>query len=58
PNPRARTATIRALGKLGDSSALPRLRQLSQTECLDMIRGALLDAISRLESPPNSLSTI
>ena len=54
PNHRARTAAIRALGKLGDPTALPRLHDLTQHECLDMIRGALLDAIKKLEKPPKS----
>jgi len=54
PNHRARTAAIRALGKLGNPVALPRLRDLAQSECLDMVRGALLDAIEKLEKPPGS----
>ena len=49
PNHRARTAAVRALGKTGNPAALPRLRELAGRECLDMIRGALLDAIEKLE---------
>jgi hypothetical protein len=40
---------VRALGKAGNPAALPRLRELAGRECLDMIRGALLDAIEKLE---------
>ena len=49
PNHRARTAAVRALGKTGNPAALPRLRELAGRECLDMIRGAILDAIEKLE---------
>jgi aminopeptidase N len=54
PNHRARTAAIRALGKVGNRAALPKLHLLKNEECLDMIRGALLDAITKLEQPPKS----
>ena len=54
PNHRVRTAAIRALGKIGNPAALPRLRLLQNQECLDMIRGALLDAITKLEHPARS----
>ncbi len=49
PNHRVRTAAIRALGKVGNRAVLPRLRELADRECLDMIRGAVLDSIEKLE---------
>lgn len=53
-NHRVRTAAIRALGKVGDPTALPRLRDLAGKECLDMIRGALQDAIKKLATGTGS----
>ncbi|MFN9742496.1 MAG: HEAT repeat domain-containing protein, partial [Acidobacteriota bacterium] len=54
PNHRVRTAAIRGLGKVGNPTAIPKLRLLEKEECLDMIRGALRDAITKLEEPAKS----
>ncbi len=54
PNHRVRTAAIRGLGKVGNPAAISKLRLLEKEECLDMIRGALRDAITKLEEPPKS----
>ena len=48
-NIRARVAAVRALGKAGHKRALGPLREAQQRECLDQLKGALLDAISGLE---------
>jgi aminopeptidase N len=48
-NIRARVAAVRALGKIGDKRALGALREAQQRECLDQLKGALLDAIESLE---------
>lgn len=46
---RTRVAAVRALGKIGNKRALPALREAQQRECLDMLKGALIDAIDFLE---------
>jgi aminopeptidase N len=46
---RARAAAVRALGKVGNSRALGPLREANSRECLDLMRGALRDAIETLE---------
>jgi aminopeptidase N len=46
---RARVTTVKALGKVGNKRALPALREAQQRECLDMLKGALQDAIESLE---------
>ena len=46
---RARAAAIRALGKIGNTRALGPLREASNRECLDLLRGALRDALESLE---------
>ena len=46
---RARVATIRALGKIGNERALPALRAAQNSECLDQVKAALLDAIAGIE---------
>lgn len=46
---RARVAAIRALGKIGNRSARPALLEAQQHECLDQLKGALLDALKCLE---------
>jgi aminopeptidase N len=46
---RARLGAIKALGKIGNKRALPPLREAQRIECLDMMKGALEDAIKSLE---------
>jgi aminopeptidase N len=46
---RARLGAVRALGKIGNKRALPPLREAERRECLDMMKGALEDAIKSLE---------
>lgn len=46
---RARVASVRALGKIGNPRALQPLREAEQRECLDQMRAALMDAIAALE---------
>ncbi|MGE0128468.1 MAG: M1 family aminopeptidase [Blastocatellales bacterium] len=46
---RARLGAVKALGKIGDKRALPPLREAQGRECLDMMKGALEDAIKSLE---------
>jgi aminopeptidase N len=46
---RARVATVRALGKVGNKRALGALREAQQRECLDQLKVVLLDAIEGLE---------
>src|SRR5262245_46083798 len=46
---RARLGAVRALGKVGNKRALPPLREAERRECLDMMKGALEDAIKSLE---------
>lgn len=46
---RARVASVRALGKIGNPRALQPLREAEQRECLDQMRAALQDAIAALE---------
>ena len=48
---RARLGAAKALGKIGDKRALPPLREAQRRECLDMMKGALEDAIKSLEEP-------
>ncbi len=48
-NIRARLAAVRALGKIGNPRALAPLREAQLRECLDQLKGALLDAISSIE---------
>jgi HEAT repeat protein len=46
---RARTASVRALGKVGNPRALGPLREAEHRECLDQLRSAIRDAIESLE---------
>jgi len=46
---RARLGAVKALGKIGNKRALPPLREIQRRECLDMMKGALEDAIKSLE---------
>ncbi len=46
---RARLGAVKALGKIGDKRALPRLREIQSRECLDMMKSSLEDAIKALE---------
>ncbi|HEX5082739.1 MAG TPA: M1 family aminopeptidase [Blastocatellia bacterium] len=46
---RARLGAVKALGKIGNKRALPPLREAQARECLDMMKGALEDAIKSLE---------
>jgi HEAT repeat protein len=46
---RARLSAVKALGKIGNKRALPPLREAQRRECLDMMKGALEDAIKSLE---------
>jgi HEAT repeat protein len=46
---RARLGAVKALGKVGNKRALPALREIQRRECLDMMKGALEDAIKSLE---------
>ena len=46
---RARTAAVRALGKVGNKRALGPLREAESRECLDQLKAALRDAIELLE---------
>ncbi len=46
---RARLGAVKALGKIGNKRALPPLREAQRRECLDMMKGALEDAIKALE---------
>jgi len=46
---RARLGAVKALGKIGNKRALPPLREAQRRECLDMMKGALEDAIKSLE---------
>jgi aminopeptidase N len=46
---RARMGAVKALGKIGNKRALPPLREAQRRECLDMMKGALEDAIKSLE---------
>ncbi|MGH9851715.1 MAG: HEAT repeat domain-containing protein, partial [Blastocatellia bacterium] len=46
---RARLGAVKALGKIGNKRALPPLREAQGRECLDMMKGALEDAIKSLE---------
>jgi len=46
---RARTAAVRALGKIGNKRALVPLREAESRECLDQLRSALRDALESLE---------
>jgi aminopeptidase N len=48
-NIRARVSSVRALCKIGNKRALASLREAQQRECLDQLKGALLDAIEELE---------
>jgi aminopeptidase N len=46
---RARTAAVRALGRVGNPRALGPLREAQTRECLDQLRSALREAIEGLE---------
>jgi HEAT repeat protein len=46
---RARLGAVKALSKIGNKRALPPLREVQRRECLDMMKGALEDAIKSLE---------
>jgi HEAT repeat protein len=46
---RARTAAVRALGRVGNKRALGPLREAASRECLDQLRSALREAIESLE---------
>ncbi|MBO0725100.1 MAG: HEAT repeat domain-containing protein [Blastocatellia bacterium] len=46
---RARFGAVKALGKIGNKRALQSLREAERRECLDMMKGALEDAIKSLE---------
>jgi len=46
---RARLGAVKALGKIGNKRALQPLREAQRRECLDMMKGALEDAIKSLE---------
>jgi aminopeptidase N len=46
---RARLGAVKALGKIGNKRALPPLREAQRRECLDMMKGALENAIKSLE---------
>jgi aminopeptidase N len=46
---RARLGAVKALGKIGNKRALSSLREARARECLDMMKGALEDAIKSLE---------
>ena len=46
---RARHSAVKALGKIGNKRALTPLREAQGRECLDMMKGALEDAIKSLE---------
>lgn len=46
---RARHSAVKALGKIGNKRALSPLREVARRECLDMMKGALEDAIKSLE---------
>ncbi len=46
---RARVTAIKSLRKVGNKRALGPLREAQQRECLDMLQGALMDAIDSLE---------
>jgi aminopeptidase N len=46
---RARTAAIRALGRVGNRRALGPLREATRRECLDQLKAALEDSIQSLE---------
>ena len=46
---RARIASIRALGKIGNERALPALREAQTRECLDQLKAALTDAIEGIQ---------
>ncbi|HEY8459231.1 MAG TPA: M1 family aminopeptidase [Blastocatellia bacterium] len=46
---RARLSAVKALGKIGNKRALPPLREAQRRECLDMMKGALEDAVKSLE---------
>jgi aminopeptidase N len=46
---RPRLSAVRALGKIGNKRALAALHQSQGRECLDMLKGALMDAIESLE---------
>jgi aminopeptidase N len=46
---RARHSAVKALGKVGDKRALSPLREAQRRECLDMMKGAIEDAIKSLE---------
>jgi len=46
---RARLGAVKALGKIGAKRALPPLREAQRRECLDMMLGAIEDAITSLE---------
>jgi HEAT repeat protein len=46
---RARHGAVKALGKVGDKRALSPLREAQRRECLDMLKGAIEDAIKSLE---------
>jgi aminopeptidase N len=50
---RVRVATIRSLGRVGNKRALPALREAQSRECLDQLKGALMDAIKGLEAKEN-----
>jgi len=53
---RARLGAVKALGKIGNKRALPALRETQRRECLDMMKGALEDAIKSLEEPEKASS--
>ncbi len=53
---RARLGAVKALGKIGNKRALPPLREAQRRECLDMMKGALEDAIKALEEPDKTSS--
>ncbi|HKQ79928.1 MAG TPA: M1 family aminopeptidase [Blastocatellia bacterium] len=46
---RARLGAVKALSKIGNKRALSALRETQRRECLDMMKGALEDAIKSLE---------
>jgi aminopeptidase N len=46
---RARVASVRALGKIGNPRALQPLHEAERRECLDQLRAAVQDAIAALE---------
>lgn len=46
---RARVATVRALGKIGNERALPHLREAQTRECLDQLKAAIEDAIEGIQ---------